>query len=209
MNNTFLKCLLLSITFTILTEISNIILNLKGLLRHFLSDYLTLDQLNSYFEFQDNWHWLAYFYIYAIILIKTLTIATIVYIGLFLSNRDIKYKIIWNAVINAEFIFVIVPILKIFWFSFFQTKYDLNDIQNFYPLSALNIIGYKGLETWFIYPFQVLNLFELFYIIYLGFQIGKLTNTNTDYGLKIVGSSYVPGLLLWVATVMFFTLNYS
>ncbi|WP_264535283.1 hypothetical protein [Flavobacterium sp. N1736] len=209
MNNTFLKCLLLSITFTVVTEFSNTVLNLKGLLRHFLSDYLTLDQLNSYFEFQDNWHWLAYFYIYAIILIKTLIIATILYIGLFLSNKDVKYKNAWNIIIKAESIFLLVPIFKTIWFYYFQIDYTLQDVQNFYPLSALNITGYKGFETWFIYPFQVLNLFELFYVIYLGFQIGKLTNTNTDYGLKIVVSSYVPSLLLWVATIMFFTLNYS
>ena len=131
------------------------------------------------------------------------------YIGLFISNRELNFKTIWHVVINAEFIFLLVPIFKIIWFSFFQTNYNLQDLQYFYPLSALNIIGYKGLETWFIYPFQVLNLFELSYIIYLGFQIGKLTNTNTDYGLKIVGLSYVPSLLLWVAIVMFFTLNYS
>ncbi|MFH6962239.1 hypothetical protein ACHRVK_07675 [Flavobacterium plurextorum] len=135
--------------------------------------------------------------------------ATILYIGLFLSGREIKYNSTWNVALKAEFIFLLVPLFKVIWFVFFQVKYDLNDVQNFYPLSALNITGYKELEVWFIYPFQVLNLFELFYIIYLGFEIGKLTKTNTDYGLKIVGLSYIPALLLWVATVMFFTLNYS
>jgi len=209
MNSAFLKYLLLFIAFTITTEITNGILDIKGLLRHFLSDFLTINQINDYFNFQDKWHWLTYFYIPIIILIKTSIISIVLYIGLFLSNKDVKYKHTWNIVLKAEFIFLLVPVFKTVWLYFFKIKYDLNDIQNFYPLSALNIVGYKGLETWFIYPFQVLNLFELFYVIYLGFQIGKLTNTNTDYGLKIVGLSYVPCLLLWVTTVMFFTLNYS
>lgn len=209
MNSAFHKYLLLSIAFTIITEITNVILDLKGLLRHFLSDFLTINQIDDYFNFQDKWHWFAYFYIPIIILIKTSIISTVIYIGLFLNNKDVKYKSTWDIVLKAESIFLLVPIFKTIWFYFFQVKYDLNDVQSFYPLSALNIIGYKGLEAWFIYPFQALNLFELSYVIYLGFEIGKLTNTNADYGLKIVGLSYVPSLLLWIATVMFFTLNYS
>lgn len=209
MKNTLLRYGLLSISYIIITEITNEIINLKDLLRNFLIDFLSKDQINSYFEFQDKWHWLNHLYIPLIILVKTLIIATTLYIGLFLFTKETKFKNSWNVVIKAEFIFILVPIIKIIWFYFFQTSYTLDDIQNFYPLSALNIIGYKDLEAWFIYPFQVLNLFELSYVIYLGFQIGEVTNTNTDYGLKIVGLSYVPCLLLWVATVMFFTLNYS
>ena len=107
------------------------------------------------------------------------------------------------------FIFLLVPILKIIWFYFFQTNYTLEDIQYFYPLSALNIIGYAGLEPWLIYPLQILNLFELAYIIYLAYQIGKVTSTNTDTGFKIMMYSYVPTLLLWVCVVMFLTLSMS
>lgn len=209
MKNTLLRYGLLSISFTIITEITNKIINLKDLLRHFFIDFLSVDQINNYFEFQDRWHWLTYLYIPLIIIIKTSVITPTLYVGLYFLSKETKYYQLWDATIKAEFIFLLVPVSKIIWFHFFQPNYDLNDIQNFYPLSALNIVGYKGLETWFIYPFQVLNLFELFYIIYLGHEIGKLTHTNTDYGLKIVGLSYVPALFLWVAIVMFFTLNYS
>lgn len=209
MKTVFLKFIVLAIAFTIITEITNYLLNLNGLLHSFLSDYLTVKEINSYFEFQNKWHWLTYFFIPIIILLKTSIITLILYVGLFLNNTEIKYKDIWRIVINAEFIFLFVPILKTLWFLFFQPNYNLLDIQDFYPLSALNIVGYKGLETWFVYPFQILNFFELACIIYIAFQLGKITNTNTDFGLKIVGLSYVPVLLLWVATVMFFTLNYS
>ncbi len=82
-------------------------------------------------------------------------------------------------------------------------------MQFFYPLSALNIIGYAGLEPWLIYPLQTLNLFEVAYIIYLSYQTGNLTKTNTNIGLKIVASSYVPTMLLWVCVVMFLTLSMS
>ncbi|WP_264553262.1 hypothetical protein [Flavobacterium sp. N2038] len=203
------KFIILAVAFVLINKITNDLLNINQLLQHFMSDLLTQREVNNFIEFQDKWYWLTYLYIPLLILIKTSAISLILYAGLFLLSKETKYNQLWDATIKAEFIFLLVPVFKIIWFYFFQTNYDLNDIQYFYPLSALNITGYKDLETWFIYPFQVLNFFEFFYIIYLSFQIGKLTNTNADYGLKIVGISYVPALFLWVATVMFFTLNYS
>jgi hypothetical protein len=123
-----------------------------------------------------------------------------------------------NVVLKAEFIFILVALVKIFWFLFFQTTYTLQDIQSFYPLSALNILGYKGLDAWYIYPLQTLNLFELAYWLLLSYYIGKMASPiknseqnkyPIDFGLKIVASSYGTALLLWVCIVMFFTLNYS
>ena len=210
LKNSFLIFFFFSIVLIILGEATKVILDIDTLLYNTMAENLSPLQLNQYFEFQNKWKWVSYFFIPIYILIKTSIVATVLYIGTYFFNqKEIEYKSLWNIAIKTEFIFLLVPIFKIIWFSFFQTKSDLTDIQNFYPLSALNIIGYKGLETWFIYPFQILNLFELSYVIYLGFQIGKLTNTNTDYGLKIVSLSYVPSLLLWIAIVMFFTLNYS
>lgn len=120
-----------------------------------------------------------------------------------------SFKALWEIAIKAEFIFLLVSVCKLIWFYFFQTNFILEDIQYFYPLSSLNILDYHLLDPWLIYPLQTLNFFEFAYIILLSFQIGNLTKTNTDTGLKIVASSYVPALLLWVTVVMFFTLNFS
>jgi hypothetical protein len=109
---------------------------------------------------------------------------------------------LWIFVISAEFVLLLVPIFKILWFYFFQTTYTLEDIQYFYPLSALNIVGYQGLEPWLIYPFQVLNLFELAYWIIFAYFIGKITETNMDRGLKIVTSSYGSGIFLWAKPIL-------
>lgn len=206
----YLLVLLLSSVSIIVSKTGNILLNVEELYYQSLTVNLTTQQIERIFEVQKKIEWLYYIIVPIVTLMRTMIISSIIYIGIMLFNYGkIRFNLVWNNILKAEFIFVLVSILKIAWFSFFQTNYNLQDLQYFYPLSVLNIIGYKGLETWFIYPFQVLNLFELSYVIYLGFQIGKLTDTNTDYGLKIVGLSYVPSLLLWVTTVMFFTLNYS
>ena len=170
----------------------------------------------SLLDFQKKWEWVSYSLLILFLIIKTTIIASVLYIGTFFySKAKVTFKQLFNAVVKAEFVFLGVGVLKIVWFYFFQTNYTLEDLQYFYPLSALNIVGYKGLDNWFIYPLQTLNLFELAYWLLLAYFIGKLAFTEKDkgkpmdLGFKIVASSYGSALLLWVVVVMFFTLNYS
>jgi hypothetical protein len=181
-----------------------------------LLNYLSDHQIKRYVYFQNKWQWVSYAVIPLFLLIKATIIASILYVGAFFySKAKVTFKSLFHAVVKAEFVFLAVGIAKIIWFYFFQTSYTLEDLQYFYPLSALNIVGYEGLDAWFIYPLQILNLFELVYWLVLAFFIGKLAFTEKekgkpmDLGLKIVASSYGSALLLWVVIIMFFTLNYS
>lgn len=203
------KILLLFLFYLVLEELTKYFLNINQLVFKSLSNQFTSEQIQSILNIQDKWRWVSYLFLPFFIFIKTLIISSVLFMGVFLGLKEIEFKKTWTIVISAEFVFLLVPILKIAWFYLFQTNYTLEDIQYFYPLSALNIVGYKGLEAWLIYPFQVLNLFELAYWLILAYFIGKITETNMDRGLKIVASSYGSALFLWVVVIMFFTLNYS
>ncbi len=202
----FIYLLLLSI---LLYYLSYIILDIETLVTYSYSEKLTQQQLFEFIELQRKWQPLSYILLAPLLLIKVSIIATILDAGCFFFSKKIKFKKLFNIVVKAEFVFLLVIIFKIAWFYFFQTKYELEDVQYFYPLSALNIIGYKGLETWFIYPFQVLNLFELAYWFILAFLLGKELNENIEKGFSIVASSYGVSLLIWIVGVIFFTLNIS
>lgn len=192
------------------------ILNIDSLIYNNISNKVSSEQLSLFLNFQKKWHWLSYVMITTLIFIKAILLTSVLYVGTyFYSKINITFKQLWQIILKAELIFLFVGIVKIIWFYFFQTNYTLEDLQYFYPLSALNIVGYEGLEPWFIYPLQVFNLFELAYWLVLAYFIGKLAFTEKDkgkpmdLGLKIVASSYGSALLLWVVVVMFFTLNYS
>ena len=208
--------LIVSVLSIFLNELITFFLNLDKLIYNSLIERLTLYQVKDILEVKKKWQWISYAIIPIIILIKTIIISSIIYVGTFFySKNKVTFKQLFVAVIKAEFVFLGVGVLKIVWFYFFQTSYTLEDLQYFYPLSALNIVGYKSLDAWFIYPLQVLNLFELAYWLLLAYFIGKLAFTEKDkgkpmdLGFKIVASSYGSALLLWVVVVMFFTLNYS
>lgn len=208
MNNYSLFFTLFFISFC-LALISGNLLGAEKLLINSLIESYTNEQISEIIKFQGKLKWIGYFVFPILLLIKISTIAAILDVGCFFFEKEIKYKKLFNIVAKAEFIFLLVVVFKTIWFYLFQTNYNLEDLQYFYPLSALNIIGYEGLQPWLIYPSQVLNLFELTYCVILAYLIGKELNENTVKGLSIVASSYGVGLLIWVISVMFFTLNIS
>ncbi|MBT8244550.1 hypothetical protein [Winogradskyella sp.] len=210
MKNNF-SLIFILITATILFSfITKATLNTDKLILNSLADQFTQEQIFLILNYKKKWEWLSYAFIPLFLLIKTSIIAAILDVGCFFFGKEIKYKKLFNIVLKAEFVFLLVIVYKTAWFYLFQTDYNLEDLQYFYPLSALNIIGYEGLQPWFIYPFQVLNLFELAYWLILTYLLGKeINDTESTRGLQIVASSYGVGLLIWVVSVMFFSLNMS
>lgn len=206
--NTYLFLFLIILT-VFLKTLSNSLLNIDEVIRKSLIDELTIGQIQNILDSKEKWQWVGYFLTPLFLILKISIIAAILDIGCFFFSKEIKYKKLFNIVVKAEFIFLLVILLKTVWFYIFQQNYTLEDLQYFYPLSALNIVGYESLETWFIYPFQVLNLFEVAYWFILAYLIGKEINDPTDKGFLIVASSYGVGLLIWVVGVMFLTLNMS
>ena len=209
-NDLYLKLIVYSILLFLVNSFFTNFFEIDKLFYFSLLQKATSKQVEVFFGYKEKWNWLIYVLVPISLIVKTIVIAVVLYIGTsFFSKTTTTIKQLCIIVIDAEFVFLLVPVFKIIWFYFFQTNYKLEDLQYFYPLSALNIVGYKGLESWFIYPFQTLNLFELAYWLILANYIGKATKTNMDNGLKIVACSYGPALLLWVVTIMFFTLNFS
>lgn len=137
-------------------------------------------------------------------LIKVFIITLILYTALFLKDQQVSFSRLLNVVIYAEYIFFIPAILKIIWFSYRYPNGTLADWHKTYLFSALSLFG--DLPADWYYPLQTLNLFEVGYWFLLAYGISKITRLDFDRSLKTVVFSYVPALLVWVATVAFFTL---
>jgi len=175
----------------------------------FLARDLLADQIEEMINNQQQWKWLSYIFVVLFLLVKMTFISGTLAAGIFLFDYEVQFKKLFGIVLQAEFLFIIPVLIKFVWFLWIQTSYSFIDLQYFYPLSALNIVGYEDLQPWFLYPFQVLNLFEIAYWIVLAYFIGEAIGGTADHGFKIVLTSYVPALVIWVGCIMFVTLNYS
>ena len=206
--NTCLFILFIFLTITILV-IGNNILSIDDLYYNFLIEDLTKEQADKQLKIKKDFYWLEYLITTIFTFLKFIMITSVVYIGIILNDGGkVRFKDILNKVIKAEFIFLIPIIIKII-VMYFNKNRTIMDIQNYYPLSAMSILGYDNIEKWLYYPLQTLNLFELIYILLLSYFIGRIFKKNVDYGLKIILYSYLPFLILWMTLAVFISINLS
>ena len=192
----------------LLAFISELLLDTDILVFQSLSESFNEKEVEIILNNNQKLQWVGYVLLPIVLLLKIVVISAVLYMGTFFFEKKITYKRLFTIVTKAEFVFLLVGLVKLVWFVF-QDDYTLQDVQSFYPLSALSLVGYKELQPWFVYPFQTLNLFELAYWIILAWLLGKEIQSTTDKALKIVASSYGSALLIWVVAVMFLTLNMS
>ena len=185
-----------------------------------LADQLTYEQIETMIAQGKKWEWLGYALVPLVYLIKFSLVALVLSLGVWLATNRFWFKSLFAVAIEAEVIFLIPVIAKLLWFLFLQPNYTLQDLQLFYPLSLLSIFDPDTLEAWWLYPLQVLNVFEVVYWGILAYLVAPLLRhqdgqETEDFfgrlgrGLGIVSASYGAGLVVWVALVMFLTLSYS
>jgi hypothetical protein len=93
------------------------------------------------------------------------------------------------------------------WFIFFGGNYDMFDLSFFYPLSLINLFEISEVDTIWIYPLQIINLFQIIYILLISWALKNICKIGASLSEKIVLSSYLPALLIWIVLIMFITLE--
>ncbi|WP_245859440.1 hypothetical protein [Spirosoma aerolatum] len=109
--------------------------------------------------------------------------------------------------IQAEMVLLLPSVIKLLWFLFVQTDYSLTDLQLFYPLSVLSLVGADSVAPYLLYPLQLTNLFELAYWLVLAYGVSQVIDIPMPKAVGLVAASYGSGLLVWVALVMFLTVS--
>ena len=119
-------------------------------------------------------------------------------IGLTIGYK-VKFKVLWQFALVAEFIFIFPELLRLLWYINPTGSVSYLEIQNFEPLSSLWLIGPENLEEKFHYPLSVINVFELLYGMawVLGFH--ALSRRSIKESIPVVLLSYFLPLLLWLA----------
>ena len=119
-------------------------------------------------------------------------------IGLTIGYK-VKFKVLWQFALVAEFIFIFPELLRLLWYMNPTGSVSYLEIQNFEPLSALWLIGPENLEEKFHYPLSVINVFELLYGIAWVLRFHTLSRRSVQESIPVVLLSYFLPLLLWLA----------
>ncbi len=207
--NKTLYFVLLCLLSILITYSAKSLLITEDLYFEFFGDQLSFERISEIISTSEKWEWFSYVIIPFYYLIKIFLVGVCIYIGSVVIGVDISFKKIFHVALLAETVFLIPSIYRVFWFFFIQTHYTLSDIQYFFPLSLLNFFDPSSLELWFIYPLQILNVFEVLYWLLLAYGLCLITQTSYFKMLGLIACTYGTGLFIWIILVMFLTVTFS
>jgi hypothetical protein len=202
--NIYLFILVVLVTITITFASSRLMLTRDAYYRTYGNqiDFIRLDQI---FSFRTKIEWIVYLIIPVLVLIKMFMMSLCIQIGLLIQNLKLSLSQTFNITLTAEFVFFVPQIIKIFWFLLVVKNYTITEVQQFYPLSALNMFNANNIPIYLVYPFQTFNIFEILYCVFLAVGVKLALQKDLDNGLKVVFSGYIPGLFLWLLCITFIT----
>lgn len=201
--------LLYSIVSIVFVYIGNHFLVTEDLYYSFFEEQMSFERIAEFIDMSQRIEWLIYLIIPVYLSVKFFVVAACLSIGTLLWGYNADFRKLFQIAMFADAVFLIPPILKIIWFGFVAPQYDLADLQYFLPLSALNLFDPREVEGWFLYPLQVMNVFELVYWLALAWGLKVVLGEPFPKMLGLVSLSYVPALLLWVTFIVFASLSLS
>lgn len=195
---------------TILAYLSKVLLLSDNLIYEFYSEQLSIEQIDNILAQQKKWEWLSYVIVIVLYILKLLMIVLSLYIGFFFFEiKNIRFGEIITIVAKVDLVFFVPVILKILWFTFVEERFTLKDIQQFYPLSLVNIFDISSLDNWLLYPLQTFNIFEVLFWFALAYELKNYLKEDFTGSFKFVLSTYGSGLFVWVIFVVFLIVNNS
>lgn len=175
------------------------------------SEQLTYERSMKLFQNLKDLSWIGYFLVPLMLTVKFFFVSVVIYAGLFLYDlqNKISFRNIFGVVIAGEIVYLFAGIIKLFWFMFLAGNYDLNDMQFFFPLSLSGFFSWDEVEKFWIPALQSLNLFQVGYILLLSTGIFLKSEIPKSLAEKAVLISYIPGLVFWIAFIMFLSVDTS
>ena len=122
----------------------------------------------------------------------------ILWIGCFMFGYRLHFNQLWKMVMLSEIFFFLPELVKVLWFTLFQTDPNYHDYMAFYPLSLINLTDYTQIAVRWHYPLKALNVFEALYWPVLALGIYFLSGKRLKISIYIVASSYILFFVIWL-----------
>ena len=214
MKEYLLKCngwktflLLTGITVLIIFAINDLFLSDRLYYQSFGAK-LAIDRIAKMIKLSQKWQWVGYILIPILILIRVGFTTICLYIGSFFSELRSPFDKLFKVALLSDFVFVLAGLTKLYILYFFKQVSTIADLQ-FQPFSLLELFGKGKVDTFLIYPFSLISVFELLYWFALAWLLSFVINRSFIASLKMVALSYGTGLFLWVLSVAFITVSLS
>jgi hypothetical protein len=172
------------------------------------SDQLGHDRIETLIHYRKRLEWIGYILVPAGLAAKLFLITLSIQIGLLFINYRIRFRLVFHVVLVSESVFIIAHILRII-ILYLMDLNTLEDINNFYPLSAASILDIESVSGLFIYPLKIANLFTFIYFFVLTYGLSVVLKRKTARMLLFTLSTFGVCLGLWIMLIMYINIYFS
>lgn len=183
---------------------SNLILT-DSVYFNYLDEQLSYERVKGVINLKNKWLWLGYIFTPILYLLKFSAVSVCILAGILLSNIKITFYKVFKVVLVSDVIFLLAIAIKTLYFLYTKTNFTITDYLTFYPFSLINLIDTTKVLNWLKYPIQLLNLFEILYILLITTGISIELRIKFREAFKIVSLSYFSGLLIYIVFITFLT----
>ncbi|NVO10833.1 MAG: hypothetical protein HXX16_12775 [Bacteroidales bacterium] len=198
--------LIVCLLYIVSSFILNVFVITDNLYYNALGEQLSAERISRIFEIREKFSWINYVILPLLVALKLVLVSFSLNIGALVFGHNISFAKLFKITVIAEVIFLLADLSKMAYFLMYP-PHTLQEINNFYPLSLVNLFNIKEVASWLIYPLQQFNVFEFFYWLALALGLKTVLNKGYSSMLKMVASSYGVGLIIWLLLIMFLTIS--
>lgn len=172
------------------------------------AEQLTAERTQKMYDSAKKWQWLSFILMPLLLFFKICYNSFWLTTGSLLTNDDNSFKKCYNVSLKAEYIFVLLLLVKFIWLMLFKPVNNLQDL-GFMPGSVLNLFDSSKVSKWLIYPLQTINIWEVLFCA-IGTSMYSIEfNISKTKAAKLFCIPYLIGLFIWILIVVFITLQLS
>jgi len=172
------------------------------------ADIMTYERIGELLENAKKYSWISLVMIPFLLFIKVTFNSFILLTGTLLFSDEFSFSKLFNVCLKTEVVFLFMLIFKIILFTFFISVNNLSEI-GFIPLSLANLFSSNNIPKWCIYPFQLINLWELSYC-FLGANLFAIQfNIDLKRAFSLFCGSYLVGLFVLILLSIFITISFT
>lgn len=202
MNSLILFGILVCSNFLLSFGINSLILT-DDVYYYYLIDTLSEERTQEFLKTHKEFEWIMYAFGPFVYGIKIFLVAACFYTGFFFRNIEVKFSTLFGIALKSEFLFLLIPVARLIWFSLFERNYSLDNVIDFPPYTVVSLFTGEVSEFWIKYPLSFLNILQLAYIFTTAEGISQEFDMKYSQSASLVLQTYGSGLLLWILFTLF------
>jgi hypothetical protein len=162
------------------------------------------DKISQFIIKDRQTEWVNYPFIFIVVLVPTIAITSVLFLGSILKEYKVSFKSIFSIVLKAQIVFAINYLLAVVLRSLGLIKYDFGNVNNNYEFeSVFAFFKVEKIQYLLHYPLQFLNITEFVHIMVLSFGMAQILEMKYLSSLKYVSLYYGFSLLFWIVFITF------